>query len=450
MDRAAGRSADAYKRIDAVLAVNPKQLQALILKSAFLLEDGKSDDALSAANAAVDAHPDAFSSFSTLGRVQAARRQTDAAIAAYQQAVRLNPLATGVKVSLARLQLAKGKPDSGVGLAEEALKAEPQNPDARLVLVQGLIQKGDLQRAESDLAALSEKFPNSAPVHVQKGMLLGRKRQFAEARREFERALQLAPESLEATGGLVAVDLVAQKPADARARVDALVKPGAKPAALLLAGRTYAATGDVKTSEELFRRVVNEDPTQLSAYAALGQIYAKQHRIPEALTEFEALAKRDPKPVAALTLVGMLLEGQGDKAGAQQRYERVVQLDGNAAVASNNLAWLYAQNGGNLDVALQLAQTAKRQLPNTPEVNDTLGFIYYKKDLASLAVPLLQSSVEKDPSNPEYHYHLGLAYSRIGEKAKASESLTRALALKPDFSGAQDARTVLASLKTEK
>jgi len=450
MDRVAGHGQDAYKRIESVLSGDSKQLQALIIKSTFLFEDGKLDDALTVATTAVEAHPDALGALSLLGRVQAARHQTDAAIAAYQEAVRLNPLATSAKIALARLQLSKGHPDSSVGLAQDALKAEPQNPDARLVLVQALIRQGELQRAQTELDALRVKYPDSAPVHVQTGMLLGRKRQFPEARREFERALQLAPDSLEAIGGLVALDLSTQRPGDARARVDALVKPGAKPVALMLAGRTYAATGDMKTSEELFRRVVNEDPTQLSAYAALGQIYAKQHRIPEALTEFETLAKRDPKPVAALTMVGMLLESQGDKAGAQQRYERVVQLDPNAAVAANNLAWMYAQNGGNLDVALHLAQTAKRQLPSAPEVNDTLGFIYYKKDLPALAVPLLQSTVEKDPSNPEYHYHLGLAYGRTGDKAKASESLTRALALKPDFSGAQDARTVLASLNTEK
>jgi len=451
MDRVAGHGPEAYKRIESILSLDSKQLQALILKSTFLFEDGRLDDALAAATSAVEAHPEALVAFSTLGRVQAARHQTDAAIAAYQEAVRLNPLATGAKVALARLQLAKGQPESSVGLAQDALKAEPQNADARLVLVQALIRQGELQRAESELKALRMMYPDSAPVHVQTGMLLGRKRQLAEARREFERALQLTPDSLEAIGGLVALDLSTQRPADARARVDALVKtPEAKTAALMLAGRTYAATGDLKTSEELFRRVVNQDPTQLSAYAALGQIYAKQRRIPEALAEFEALAKRAPKPVAALTLVGILLEGQGDKAGAQQRYERVVQLDPNAAVASNNLAWMYVQNGGNLDVALQLAQAAKRQLPNTPEVNDTLGFIYYKKDLAALAVPLFQATVDKDPSNPDYHYHLGLAYGRTGDKIKASESLSRALALKPDFSGAQDARTALASLKDSK
>jgi len=447
MDRAAGRSSDGYKRIERVLSSDAKHLQALTLKSAFLFEDEKLDDALAVATAAVQAHPDSFSAFSTVGRVQAARRQTDAAIAAYQSALRLNPLATPARVALARLELSKGNPESTVTLAEETLRSDPQNADARLVLAQALIRQGDLPRAQTELEALKAKYPESAAVHIQTGTLLGMKRQYAEARREFERGLQLAPGSIDAIGRLVALDLATQKPADATARADALSKaPDAKPAALLLAGRTYAATGDLKAAEQLFRRVVSDDPTQLSAYAALGQLYAKQNRIPEALAEFDALAKRDPKPVMALTLSGMLMEGQGDKAGAQQRYERAVQLDPDAAVAANNLAWMYAQSGGSLDVALQHAQNAKRLLPNVPEVNDTLGYIYYKLDLAGLAVPLLETSVEKDPSNPEYHYHLGLAYERTNNKVKARKSLSRALTLKLDVKAAEEARAVLETL----
>jgi tetratricopeptide (TPR) repeat protein len=448
LDRAAGRSAEAYKRIDTLLAADATLLQALLLKSGFLVADGKLDDAVKVATTATEAHRDAPAAFAALGRAQAANRKIDAAIAAYQETVRLNPLATDAKVALARLQLASGRADSSTALAEEAVKAQPQNGDARLVLVQGLISRGDFQRAQSELDLLKAKFPNSAAVHVQLGMLLGRKQQPGEARREFERALQLQPESLEASAGLVALDLSMRRADDARARVDSLVKnPGAKVPAVMLAARTYAALGDLKTSEQLLRRALAGDPSYLSAYAALGQIYAKQGRLDAALAEFDALVQRDPKAVAALTLSGMILEAQGKIPEAKGRFERVLQVDAEAPVAANNLAWLYAENGGNLDVALQLAQTAKRKLPDTAEVNDTLGYIYYKKNLPALAIPPLRASAEKDPSNATYHYHLGLAYARVGNNAQASESLTRALSLAPNFNGAQDARTVLNTLK---
>ena len=117
-----------------------------------------------------------------------------------------------------------------------------------------------------------------------------------------------------------------------------------------------------------------------------------------------------------------------------------------AAVASNNLAWMYASRGEQLDRALQLAQAAKAELPDHPEVNDTLGFVYLKKQLPALAIPPLRLAVEKDPGNPAFHYHLGLAYSQTGDKAAARQALEQALKLKPDFEGAEDAKKVLSTL----
>jgi tetratricopeptide (TPR) repeat protein len=225
-------------------------------------------------------------------------------------------------------------------------------------------------------------------------------------------------------------------------------KAGAPPQALMLAARTYAATGDLRTSEQLLRRVVTTDPTYLAAYALLGQLYAKQGRLDEALTEFDALAQRDSKPVAALTMTGIVLEAQGKGAAARERYERVIELDGSAPVAANNLAWMYAQSNDKLDRALELAQTARRGLPKTPEVSDTLGFVFYKKGLLPQAVDALRSAVEADAGNPGYQYHLGLALAKSGEKTAAAEHLTRALALKPDFDGSADAREQLRSLRT--
>ena len=118
-----------------------------------------------------------------------------------------------------------------------------------------------------------------------------------------------------------------------------------------------------------------------------------------------------------------------------------------SAVAANNLAWIYAEEGGNLDRALQLAQTAKAALPKSHEVNDTLGWIYVKKGLGSLAVPVLLQSVQAVPGNASYHYHLGMGYVSKGDPVKARASLERALALSPTFDGADAARQALAGLK---
>jgi tetratricopeptide (TPR) repeat protein len=97
-------------------------------------------------------------------------------------------------------------------------------------------------------------------------------------------------------------------------------------------------------------------------------------------------------------------------------------------------------------MALQLATSAKQQLPDNPDVDDTLGWVYYKKNLPALAIPPLEESLRKRPDTPEVLYHLGLAYAKMGDAGKARETLERALALKPAFAGHDVARQTLNSI----
>jgi Flp pilus assembly protein TadD len=104
------------------------------------------------------------------------------------------------------------------------------------------------------------------------------------------------------------------------------------------------------------------------------------------------------------------------------------------------------EHGGNSDVALTLAQTTRQKLPDNPGVADTLAWAYYKKGMYNFAIDLLEEAIKKDPDDASFHYHLGLAYQKINEKAKAKAHLERALQLSPAFVHAADVKTVLAEL----
>jgi Flp pilus assembly protein TadD len=151
--------------------------------------------------------------------------------------------------------------------------------------------------------------------------------------------------------------------------------------------------------------------------------------------------------MAASTMLGIILTLQGKPDDARKHYEEALQIDPQAAVAANNLAWDYAEHGQNLDVALKLAQTAKSRLSKNADVSDTLGWVYYKKGLGSLAVSAFREAAEQAPSNPTIHYHLGLAYLLNGDQTQARKALQQALKLSPAFEGADDAKRTLASTK---
>ena len=448
LDFREGNRDAAYRRLTAVLSTEPNNLPAMLVKTSLLMTEGKTEDALGVAVAAAEHHPDSAPALFMLGRVQAVRKQPDAAIVTFQEVLRLNPRASEAKVALANLHLAQGKPETSIGFAQEVLANEPANADAQLVLVRGLLMNGQIDRADPELRRLVARFPNSAAVRTQMGMFYGRKRDVNAARAEFERALTIDPDAVDAVAGLVAIDLAARNFASARARVDDRISTKPTAPMLALAARTYAASGDRAAAERFLRQSIERDPMYFAAYEALGQLYIVEGKLDAALAEFDAVGKRSPKSVAALTMAAIIVQTKGDVAGARERFERVLQIDPEAAVAANNLAWIYAEHEGNLDVALNLAQTAQRRLPDVAAVNDTLGFIYYKKNLAGLAIAALKVGAEKDPANAQLQYHLGLAYASAGDAARATHAVRRALTLKLDPNDSQRAQDLLNSLES--
>ena len=183
------------------------------------------------------------------------------------------------------------------------------------------------------------------------------------------------------------------------------------------------------------------------AYTLLGQLFIAQGRLTEATKEFSDLVRDNPRSAAGHLMLGLLMHAQRNTRAAIEHYEKAVELDPRtAAPAANNLAWLYAESGENLDRALELAQIARFHLGADPEPLDTLGWVYMKKGVMSQAETFIRQAVDLNPKNPVYHYHLGVIYSQKGDDANARKSLQRALALKPGKQVAADAQRILSTL----
>jgi Flp pilus assembly protein TadD len=101
------------------------------------------------------------------------------------------------------------------------------------------------------------------------------------------------------------------------------------------------------------------------------------------------------------------------------------------------------EHGGDVNVALSLAQEAKQKMPDSAVVADTLGWAFYKAGLSASAVEQLSEAVRKNPDSSVYQYHLGMAYLAAGRSDSAARSLHRALAADPNSQFAANARTSL-------
>lgn len=447
MDYTAGRTAEGHVHVDEALKARPNDAAALVLKGRLLLLERQMDQAIAQFQAATAANNRYDLAHFWLGAAYAARGQTSEAKQAFTETLKVSPSFVPAQVALSRLNLRAGDADAALSLAQQAARTAPRSLEARAALVWALAGKKDVTRAQQELDVLASALPNAPDVLVLQGALDMMRKDPTAAEQSFAKALEVQPGSYEALAGILQTQIARGDLAGAEARVEAAVlRRPADASTLVLAARTYYSARRFDKAEQALRQALEADPDHLDAYALLGQLYIAQGRADDAVREFDELSKRHTNPVSAHTIVGMLLQAQNKRVEAKARYQKALGLDPTAAVASNNLAWLQVEDGENLDVALQLAQTAKTRLPDSPEVSDTLGYIYYLKGLYPSAIDAFKVGVEKEPENALYQFRLGMAYAKSGQASLARQTLSRALRLDPAFSGANEARETLAAL----
>jgi tetratricopeptide (TPR) repeat protein len=141
-----------------------------------------------------------------------------------------------------------------------------------------------------------------------------------------------------------------------------------------------------------------------------------------------------------------LYEKEGNWEQAKKVCERAHEVDPDSPIVANNLAYLYLEHGGDVNVALSLAQMARQKMPNSPNTAGTLGWAYYKFGAPESAVVQLKECAQKDPNNPLYQYHLGMAHMAARHFDLAERALQNALRDDPNFPDAASARAALAKI----
>lgn len=442
-----GKSTEAESLVTAILKKDKKDILGRVFDARIKLGHSKPDEAIPILQGVLKDNPQFPGAHYFLGMAYRQKQQLPQARAAITDALKFNTQFVEARTALAQLHLEEGSVDLALEQAQAALQLDPRNAQAAIISGTTYLRKGNLVKSRAIFESIMQAFPKEPIGPYNLGLVAHAEKHDGKALAYFEDALARKPTAIEPILQIVAIKDGQGKRQESLDRVVQQLRLAPQSALLHnMLGQLQLRAKDSAQAEQSFKTAIDLDNSFLAPYLNLAQSYYQTGKVEQAITEYETVLSKDPNAPAALMMLGIIHESRNEHDKAQQRYEHILRLNPRFAPAANNLAWILVDHGGNLDVALGHAQTAREHQPDDPRIADTLGWIYFKKNTSLLAVSLLKEAAEKLPTEPLVHYHLGIVQAKNGDTAAAKRSLQTALTLNQHFAGADEAKKVIGGL----
>jgi cellulose synthase operon protein C len=447
---------EATKLDDEILKTSPRDLDALIDRGQVEIRQGKFQQAVETLQTAILNNSASGLAYFHLGNAFDRLGKLTEAENSWQNAVRLQPDLTEAQLALARLALTKGEMQVLGQASDRIIALRPASPTGYALRALSFIRQSQLVSAERDARQAIRLGPQSPEGYMEMGNLRLAQKNYEDAAGFYRQALDRDSNSVEGLSSLANALLAENKTDEALLAIQTQIAKQPQSSAFYdLLGTVQfdhrKNVQDLAAAESNLTKSIDLDKSNADARLKLGQVQAARGEIDQAIATTQAGIETNPAETSFYILGGRLYESKNDWNHAQEYYQRVLQIDPKNSQAANNLALALAQTGGNLDTALSLAQSARRGLPDSPNTADTLGWVFYKRGqyqsaVSSFLEALKLSARTKALDNPTFHFHLGLAYEKVGQPSLARQQLRQVLRISPNYSEAEDIRKLLGQL----
>ena len=151
------------------------------------------------------------------------------------------------------------------------------------------------------------------------------------------------------------------------------------------------------------------------AYASLGQVRFAQGRYSEAITHSSEALRLNPYNADAHNNLGSALQRLGDREQAMVHFRTAIRLQPDHALAHYNMGLFMDLD---FDEALRELQTARRLLPDRPEIPFKLGVLLSNHGRYSEACANFAEALRLRPDSDEVRQYLRFCE----EKRRKSET----------------------------
>ena len=409
LDIAEKKPAEARKRVEALVAKDPKNEQALLA-----LAD-------------------------VMGRTGASPADVAATL---QRAISANPQSVPARLALIGLQLRTKDSAAALSTAQAAAAALRNEPRILGALAQAQEAAGETNQAIETLNRWATLEPASATPLVRLAAMSARRKDYPKAIELLRKAQKLAPDDQGIARDLVVGYLLAGKADEAIKEAKSLQSTRPQLAVGFgLEGDVHTATQSWAQAERAYRDALKVEP---GSEGLAVKLHSTLNRTGKA-TEADALAKKwlaeHPKDTTFRIYLAERALGEKNLRSAVTLYQSVIALQPDNVVALNNLAWSAGQLGD--PKAISYAERAVRLAPDNAAALDTLGTLLVSKGDASKGLEYVKKASDLAPKRHDIRLNYAKALLKAGRTEDARKELTTLQAVTEEFPGKSEIPALL-------
>ncbi len=222
------------------------------------------------------------------------------------------------------------------------------------------------------LNQLLQAYPDQDQALLLKGIALFYKQDFPEARKHFERSVDINPNNPDTWNNL---------------------------------GNTCVKEHDNARACIAFEKVLELDRSRQDAAFNLAVCLNKLGRVEEAELVLTRLLNQRADHPGAWSTLGAVQQAQGKQEEALASYDRCLALDQSSALALHNKAVILRQLK-RYDEAVSYSKRAVKLNPGAANVHQNLGSAHAAMGEIDQAIKAYERAVKLEPRNPEHHHWL--------------------------------------------
>jgi tetratricopeptide (TPR) repeat protein len=410
------------------ISLNPRAARTYTNRGQLYLQQANYANAAADFDRALQFEPSA-ATYLLLGKARTEAEDYNRALAAYGEASRLDPQAVAPINAEAGVYARKGEFDKALALYDRALKMDPNAPATYRARAEVFYAKGDHKRAlkeidrvlkftwnanalklraewrlaagdtdgaMADVGHIDKLDPDGSTSLVLRGALAARKRDYAAALTELDKAV--------ATNGK-------------------------DPFALRERGLVYAAKGDSAKALSDLNRAIEVGATDADLYRSRAKLYAAKGDNAKARADFDQAITRDPANAASYFDRAALRKASGDSNGQMADLNEGLKRQPNNALALYERGLLKNMRNdvtgalADFDSAIKLEPTNNEFLKSRAMARASV-----KNKGSTENIAALYELISLEPGNARNYYRRGLAYMREQDADKARADFKMALA----------------------